>query len=199
MQRVRELRAIVGNVPVADLLLRASSAAQRRNLLDGMHVALDGEMTRREWGQLVSDCRDRHRGTIGIWQALYGGTRDQATLELARKFDLLAEYEYDELVVQMGLTDRYRSLVQRPWFDEAAGALWYGDIVVRDVDTARSLNTVAILRAFQAERWARSINPACAAKWTKPQLLDTVRCLNKALLLIRFHSSGKSISWVVSS
>ena len=134
-----------------------------------------------------------------MWQCLHGGSTTQAILELAKKFSLVFDAEYRELLLKFGLDDRYRRLVDRPWFDEPNGKLWFGDQLIRCVDTARAANTLPILGAFQQAKWPPSIDGIDAGEWSTQQRLDAVRCLNRGLSGIRFHSRDSIISWQATS
>jgi hypothetical protein len=151
---------------------------------------------------------------------LAAAPRNGATLrELVRRCWALWPPEYAEPGYGWGLTSIIMSLDEqvcrhlvrlpcspvtapepsRPRWDAAQGVLLYEDRVVRKVRPFKvATNIIQVLQAFETAGWPRQIeDPVRLGQQT---LHETIRSLNKALRIIRFHSdgTGERIRWEVT-
>ncbi len=136
-------------------------------------------------------------GTVGMWQAVRGGSDARAVIDIAQALGFLDQTGYHWLLCEIGDRPvRAQEPLHRPTWDAKEGELRLAGQVIRSVRVlGKPSNIQVILDAFQEAKWARQIrNPL---RLGQQQLHQALHSLNKSLRAIRFHSrsGGQIISW----
>ncbi len=156
-------------------------------------------LTNQERQRLGGEVEGSHAklGTVGMWQAVRGGSDARAVIDIAQALGFLDQTGYHWLLGEIGEKPRkVQEPLHRPTWDAREGELRLAGQVIRPVRVlGKPSNVQIILDAFQKAKWARQIrNPLPLGQ---QQLHQALRSLNKSLREIRFHSrnGGQIISW----
>ena len=136
-------------------------------------------------------------GTVGMWLRVRGGSRSRAIVELAHQLDLITDAGYQFLLRTLGDAETPQA-VGKPSWNRARGELRFGASLCRTVvSPARATSIVAILDAFEEERWPDQIDDPLPGGSDPQRLREAIRTLNEGLTLIRFRGdgSGQRVVW----